>query len=83
MEGIKFGNIIKIFLDLKEKENLDKNSRLLNVSYSWLFNTLRKMEEKDLVRIGKVGRQNTIRLTPRGRKVKEHLKEIMVIINGC
>lgn len=82
MEGIKFGNIIKIFLDLNEKENLDRNCRLLSVSYSWLYNTLKEMEEKDLVMIDKVGRENIIRFTPRGRKVREHLKEIMVIING-
>lgn len=82
MKEIKFGYIIKVFLDLKEKKNLDKNSRLLNVSYSWLFNTLRKMEDMDLVRIGKVGRENMIRFTPRGHKVREHLKEIMVILDG-
>jgi predicted transcriptional regulator len=83
-----FKTVLKIFTEISEKNNVERNAIKMKVSYSALYEQTRKLENLGLLEIKKVGRENRIKFTERGKKLVILFKEINAILdekegNGC
>jgi predicted transcriptional regulator len=76
-----FKTVLKIFTEISEKNNVERNAIKMKVSYSALYEQTRKLENLGLLEIKKVGRENRIKFTERGRKLVILFKEINSILN--
>lgn len=72
----KTGNVL-LFLVKENPTNLMKISKELHVNYNWVLNTIRFLEQNEIVKTKKTGRERIIYLTEKGKKVVEKLKEVI------
>lgn len=76
-----FKTVLQIFTEISEKNNVERNAIKMKVSYSALYEQTRKLENLGILKIKKVGRENRIKFTERGRKLVVLFKEINAILN--
>jgi len=60
-------------------------SRICNMANSWIYRVIKEFEYKELVKVeykhDKInGNYRVVKLTKKGRKVAEHLKEILALL---
>jgi len=78
-----FKTVLKIFTEISEKNNVERNAIKMKVSYSALYEQTRKLENIGLLEIKKVGRENRIKFTENGKKLVILFKEINNILEEC
>ena len=88
MNKFHFETVLQLFTELSEKYNVERNAIRLKVSYSALFRQLTELQKLGLLEMKKVGRENKIKFTERGRKLAILFKQIDAILNekegnGC
>jgi predicted transcriptional regulator len=88
MNKFHFETVLKLFTEMSEKCNVQRNSIKMKVTYSALFKWIMELQNLGLLGVKKVGRENRIKFTERGRKLAILFKEIDAILNekggnGC
>lgn len=79
LSNAKLVTLTKIFSFLPSTvSNIQKETKL---TYSHILRVVRVLEEENLITIKKMGRCLDIKMTERGKKVKNHLKEIDSVLN--
>ena len=68
----RIGTLARVISELRGNKdfNVYALSKETNLTYSHLHNILKLMEKEELIRIVKKGRENTIEITPKLRKLK-------------
>jgi predicted transcriptional regulator len=80
MNRFYFETVLKLFTEMSEKRNVQGNSIRMNVTYSALFKWVFELQKLGLLEVKKVGRENRIKFTERGKKLAVLFKEINNIL---
>jgi predicted transcriptional regulator len=84
----RFETVLKMFTEISERYNVQGNSMRMKMTYSSVMKNIMELQSLGLMEIKKVGRENRIRFTERGRKLVILFKQIEDILkqregNGC
>lgn len=63
----------RFFIEFDEEKNIHQMSLELGVAYYYVFNTITYLKKRGLVNVTKSGRKNTLRLTVKGKKIRNAL----------
>jgi predicted transcriptional regulator len=75
-----FETVLQLFTEMSEKCNVQRNSIRMKVTYSALLKHILELQSLGLLEMKKVGRENRIRFTERGKKLVMLFKEINNIL---
>ena len=71
----------KIILSTDKSRNLHNLSRICNLSYAYCHNLCKRLEQGDLLSIYKEGKENKLKLTQRGEKLKDFIIQIKNLLS--
>jgi len=80
LENYTLKTIIRIIENFKENISIDRNSRIIGISYHTLHNFMRTLERHGFVEISKEGRSCMVKYTDTGKVFKKNvfiLKKLM------
>lgn len=88
MMKFRFDTVLKMFTEISERYNVQGNSMRMKMTYSSAMKNIMELQNLGLLKVKKVGRENRINFTERGRKLTVLFKEIDAILNekegnGC
>lgn len=71
-------NLLEILM--QGETNPTRLATLVNMPYDRLFNLLKELNEKELVKIASLGRGKSVSITPKGVEVYEELKKVIRLL---
>lgn len=72
----KIGTGLILYLNEKENSNISEIGRNLQASYSHLFNVAKGLEEIEIIKSEKIGREKKLILTEKGLRIAKLIEEI-------
>jgi predicted transcriptional regulator len=81
MKGMKLDTWIKV-MNITEDGNIRKESTRTNLTYNHIFLIYKHLHECEIVFLEKIGRENKIKLTEKGKKLQNLFHEIDELLGG-